>query len=258
MQQVHNRSGLPLFMQRQYEFAARIRDPEHAPAPADVPKQRMQAYQELFYNNVQDFLANAFPVLRRIHNDEKWHALVRDYFNRHRAHTPLFHEMPREFLQYLQDERGEHEGDYPFLLELAHYEWIELELMTAEDAPNDCGHESNLLAGKPVLSPLTRILSYNYAVHRIGPGYLPSQPEESPTHLLVYRNNADEVGFIELNPVTTRLVHLLKECPGATGRQLLEQIAEELQHPNPQTVIEAGHAILADLKQENIILGTRT
>ncbi len=253
-----NRAEQPGFMQQQYAFAARIRDPQNTPPPAGIEARRMDLYEELFYNNIHDFLSNAFPVLRKLHDDEKWHALARDYFAIHRAHTPLFHEMPREFLHYLQDERGEHEGDYPFMLQLAHYEWIELELLTTEENVPGCDADGDLLSGIPLLSPHTRILSYPYAVHKIGPDHIPQQPDEAPTHLLVYRDSQDKVGFIELNPVTARLLQLLTEQPDRSGEKLLLQIAAELQHPNPQTVVDGGSEILSDLKQRDIILGTKS
>lgn len=250
-------SSLPGFIQRQREFTARIRDPLHAPAPADVAPRRMALYEELFYNNIHDSLSNAFPVLRTIHDAKGWHALVRDYFCRHRAHSPLFHELPREFLHYLEHERGRHEGDYPFLLELAHYEWIELELLTSEESLPYYQAGGDLLSSTPVLSPLSRQLRYHYAVQQIGPGDIPQQPGASDTHLLVYRDLQDKIGFIQLNPVTARLLQLLREPPQCSGRQLLQQIASELNHPNPQTVITAGGELLRELREREIILGTK-
>jgi hypothetical protein len=248
----------PAFMQRQYAFAARIRDPQHATAPADVAPQRMALYEELFYNNIHECLSNAFPVLRSLHRDDDWQSLVRDYFISHRAQTPLFYQMPREFLHYLEHERSTQKHDHPFMLELAHYEWIELELLTAEESLPHYHAEGDLLGSAPVLSPLTRLLNYRYAVHQIGPDNIPLHPGDAVTHLLVYRDLQDKVGFIELNPVSARLLQLISEQPQACGRQLLEQIAIELQHPNPQTVITGGSEILRDLQQREIILGTRS
>ncbi len=114
------------FTDIQYAFARHIRDPENQPAPADVEDRRMGIYRDLFYRNVESFLANSFPVLRKIIPDEQWHDMIRDYFSRHRARTPLFPKMPTEFLQYLEHERSGHSDDYPFLLELEHYEWLEV------------------------------------------------------------------------------------------------------------------------------------
>ena len=109
-------AGQPEFIRRQYEFAAHIRDPDHRPAPADVEDRRMAIYRELFYNNVESFLSGTFPVLRRIHDDTAWHAMARDFFSSHRSHSPLFLEIPREFLNWLREEREPRADDYPFLL----------------------------------------------------------------------------------------------------------------------------------------------
>ena len=78
-------SAKPGFMQRQYEFAAHIRDPEHKQAPEDIEDRRMDIYRELFYNNVEGFLSSSFPVLRKLMDDASWHAMARDFYARHRS-----------------------------------------------------------------------------------------------------------------------------------------------------------------------------
>jgi hypothetical protein len=248
----------PEFIRRQYAFAAHIRDPERAPAPADIEDRRMEIYRELFYNNVESFLSGTFPVLRRIHDDRNWHALARDFFAHHRSRTPLFLEIPREFLNWLEHERNARPGDLPFLYELAHYEWVELALSVAEETPgkNNVDPEGDLLTGIPVLSPLVWQLAYHYPVHRIGPDFLPDRPGATPTFLVVYRDRKDEVGFMEVNPVTKRLLELLASEAGATGEKLLLDIAQELSHPQPGVVIDGGLEILNDLHKKDIILGT--
>jgi hypothetical protein len=250
------RSG---FIRTQYAFAASIRDPEHAAIPAGVEQRRMAVYRELFYNNVEGFLSGTFPVLRKILDDERWHALVRDYFSRHRARSPLFLEMPREFLAYLENERGDLPGDPPFLRELAHYEWVELALSIAEERCDAGGIAPNgdLLDQIPVLSPLAWHLSYRFPVHRVGPEYQPLRAGETPTLLVVYRNRRDEVGFLEINAVTKRLLELMDERTHATGISLLMLLAEELKHPDPQVVIGAGRDVLERLRALDIIQGTR-
>ena len=58
------------FIETQYQFAATIRDPENKPAPDNIEPRRMTIYRELFYNNIEGFIANGFPVLRQITIDE--------------------------------------------------------------------------------------------------------------------------------------------------------------------------------------------
>jgi hypothetical protein len=248
----------PEFTRRQYAFAAHIRDPDRVPAPADIEDRRMGIYRELFYNNMESFLSGTFPVLRRIHDDSRWHTLVRDFFARHRSHTPLFLEIPREFLNWLEHGRTARPGDLPFLYELAHYEWTELALSVAEETPEqeNVTPAGDLLSGIPVLSPLAWHLAYHYPVHRIGPDFLPDQPGETPTFLVVYRDRQDEVGFMEINPVTKRLLELIDEGSNASGYELLTRIATELSHPQPDVVINGGTEILQGLRGKDIILGT--
>lgn len=242
----------------QRTFAAHIRDPEAQPRPAGVEERRMAIYRELVFNNVASLLASNFPVTRQILTDDHWNGLVRGFFIHHRCTTPLFHELGQEFLAYLQEIRAGDAQDPPFLLELAHYEWVELALDVSEDEPASTLADPNgdLLAGAPMVSPLAWNLSYRFPVHRIGPGHQPEAPPPDPTHLVVYRTREGQVEFLAINAVTQRLLQLLQENPAATGLETLTRIAEELQHPRPDQVIEAGRELLADLRRRDILLGT--
>ncbi len=250
----------PAFIRRQYEFAAHIRDPESHPRPADVEDRRMAIYRELFFNNVEGFLSSSFPVLRSLLNDDHWTALARDFFAHHQCHTPLFLEIPREFLQYLEQERDARDEDPPFLHELAHYEWLELALAVAEDPEPEAGidPDGNLLEGHPRLSALAWTFRYAYPVHRIGPEFQPDAPDPDGVFLLVYRDADDEVHFLELNPVSARLFALLRDEPALGGRAALEQIAAELGHARPELVLEGGLAILGQWRERGIVCGTTT
>ncbi len=252
-------AGQPDFIRRQYEFAAHIRDPENRPAPPDVEDRRMAIYRELFYNNVEGFIANTFPVLRSLLDDTAWHVMVREYFSGHRAQTPYFLEIPREFLAWLERERTPRDDDLPFLRELAHYEWVELALSVSEETVDaeDVDRDGDLLDDVPVLSPLAWHFTYAYPVHEIAPGNVPQAPGEQPSCLVIYRDRNHEVGFLEINPVTKRLLELVGSGTGQTGRQVLGQIASEMNHPNPAVVIQGGTDILGQLHEKDIITGTR-
>ena len=107
---------------QQFALAAHIRDPAgHAPPP-DIEDRRMAIYRELFFNSLQGLLAANFPVIRKLLGSEGWEALVRDFYREYRCRTPLFTEVSREFIQYLQLRAEAGRGDPPRLLELAHYE----------------------------------------------------------------------------------------------------------------------------------------
>jgi len=217
----------------------------------------MGVYRDLFFNHIQGFLANNFPVVRKLYDKERWLALVRDFFVHHRAHTPLFPELPREFLRFVEDRRGPAAGDPPFLLELAHYEWIELALSLDEAELDDVeAVDGDLVDGVPVLSPLAWLLAYRFPVHQIRPDYRPQEPPPQPTHLVVHRDAEDDIHFLAVNAVTARLVEGLRDAPERSGREHLAMIAAELGQ-DPERVITHGRTLLADLAAKGIVRGVR-
>ena len=244
----------------QTAFAGHIRNPGAVPPPDGIEERRMKIYRNLFFRNINKFLAGNFPKLRKLYDDTSWSKLVREFYSEHRARTPLFMEIPKEFLIYLQEKRQNRDGDPPFLYELAHYEWVELALFyeptDLDQQPAD--PEGDVFEGTPLLSPLAWPLNYHYPVQRIALDFQPQEPPGEMTQLLGYRNRKDVVKFMQLNEVTQLLLALMKENPQASGRQLLEQTARRINHPRPEAMISNGRTLLDDLKKRDVILGTRT
>ncbi|MDH5393739.1 MAG: putative DNA-binding domain-containing protein [Gammaproteobacteria bacterium] len=247
----------PDFIQKQFEFTANIRDPDNTQTPAGIEERRMDIYRELFYNNIEGFISSTFPVIKTIYSEDHWHKMVRDFFIKHRCQTPYFLEISREFLGYLQNERTPQAEDPDFLLELAHYEWLELALMISDEDINidSINPNGDLLTKHPVMSPLAISLSYRYPVHKIGPDFIPDSCPDTASHLLVYRNRKDKVEFMEVNAVTARLIQLLNEDEQISGSQALQQIASELHSQNAEVIIAAGLQTLEQLQQQGILLG---
>ena len=250
--------ALPGFVRVQQAFTAFVRDPEAHEPPQDIEPRRMAVYRDIMYANVESIFSGAFPVVRYLLGEERWHALVHDYFAEHRAKTPLFPQLPLELVNYLQNERGPRPGDFAFLAELAHYEWVELALGIAEDEIDGAAvdPDGDLLDGMPVLSPLAWPLAYRFAVHRISSKFLPDSPGEQPTYLVVYRDASERIGFLELNPVTARLLALIMEGGARAARDLLSQIAQELKHPDPDVVIAGGAQVMQDWRRRGVLAGT--
>ncbi|MGZ8186780.1 MAG: HvfC family RiPP maturation protein [Methylobacter sp.] len=241
------------FKAKQLEFTSYIRDPENNPAPADVKKDRMAMYRQLLFNNIESFLSGNFPVLRKILNEQKWLELTQDFFAKHRCETPYFTEIPEEFLAYLQNERDSPD-DLPFMLELAHYEWVEMALSIAKEeivAPDQS--LGDLLKTRIRISPLAWPLAYQYPVQQISPAFLPVAPPEQPTFLIVYRNQYEDVNFLEITPFTYRLLQIIQENESLSAEQCLKQVAEESNHPDPEMIIAGGRDILRELAEKSII-----
>jgi hypothetical protein len=213
----------------------------------------MAVYTRLVYSNLESFLLPCFPILREVLGAQQWARLVRSFLATHGSLSPFFRQIPDEFLQFLQTEGSVPETCPPFLLELAHYEWIELVLSISSGTPDwdAIDLEGNLLLHRPVLNPLLANLSYRWPVHRIG---LQGEVHPSETYLLVFRDQSDDVQFTEINAYTSRLINLL-ESGEYSGQAALEIVAAESRHPTPQAVIKGGLETMHDLQARGALLG---
>lgn len=245
------------FKQTQYQFAAYIRDPDNQPAPKDIEDRRMAIYRDLFFNNINGTLKNAFPVIRSLMSDSTWETMLRDFMIKHHCKTPLFVEIAREFIAYLESERSV-ETDPPFLRELAHYEWVELALNIAEPehVVTPLTESDDSLALRFTQSPLAWLLVYQYPVHQISPDNQPELPSETAVCLLVYRNHEEHIKFIELNPLSARLLDSLAQ--GQNGREAVKELASAIQHPDPEVVASGASSMIYDWIQKGILLKQQT
>ncbi|MCQ3828398.1 putative DNA-binding domain-containing protein [Microbulbifer elongatus] len=253
------------FQLMQQYFAAHLRAPDQVAAPAEIEDRRMGIYRDLIYNNIESFIAGGFPVLRSIIADDHWHAMVRDFVQHHCSHSPYFLQISEEFLNYLQNERGQNPRstqDPPFTLELAHYEWVELALDVSPEAfPQGlCGFDSaeSALEMAPLVSPLAWGLSYQFPVHELGPAFQPTEPGPEITCLVVYRNRSDDVRFMATNPATLHLLQLMEQAQEeklTSARDLILQLATDMQHPEPRQLLGFGAELLQKMHQLDIIAG---
>jgi hypothetical protein len=244
---------------QQFGLAAYIRDPEGSAPPPGIEKRRLAIYRDLFFNSLLGLLSGNFPVIRRILGDAPWRELVRDFYREFRCTTPLFPELPREFIQYLLFRAEEDRGDAPWLLELAHYEWAELalDLSEAELDTASFDPDGDLIDGVPMLSPLAWPLAYTWPVHRLSPEFQPTSQPDAATFLLVQRDPKHKVRFNELSALTFRLLQRISEHAGLTGREQLLALAAEAQSPDPEAFVAQGRDMFEQLRAGNVVPGTR-
>lgn len=243
------------FQAYQRTFTQHIRNPKIYSRPPNVPAKRMAVYTEIVYNNIEGTLSACFPVAKSLLSARKWQALVRSFMADYRANTPIFREIPQQFLQHLAL-TGTAKLKLPeFLPSLMHYEWVELALSALDvtvsaDAPQDILHT-------PLsLNPALYLLQYDYPVHQISVDFQPKKPAKMPTFLLVFRNASHQIRFIEINPITFQLVTVLQNAQ-LTGEQALQKLASENSHIAPEIVLQFGAQTLAELSEKGVIVGAK-
>ncbi|MFT7260926.1 MAG: hypothetical protein ACI9MS_002798 [Glaciecola sp.] len=249
-------SELPKFKRVQHAFANHIKSPAHVGCPSDVDDRYMAIYRDLFFNNIMGFLSGGFPVLAEIIGEERWQDIGRKFFSSHYNKTPYFLEISREFLSFLEHEYIPVVDDPIYLLELAHYEWLELYVDVEPEnmtVPFDC--DGDVLSNVPLLSPVVESFLYQFPVHQISAQNI--SPEPTLSALIVYRGRVDEVGFAETNPFTLQLLPLLKEG-GRTGIEVVNLLLQKNGLEGQKIAYDGGIQTLKKWQNLGIIWGAVT
>ena len=245
----------PTLYQQQDTLTRYLRDPEHCAPPAGMDVARAQVYRDLVFSNLSSLLSGTFPVLVKILGDGEWRSLVRIFLRDYRAQAPKFGEIAHEFVEFLASEpQALSDGPWPpFMVELAHYEWVEMALQQSEAEPLPAS-DAGLLLDRPLqVSPLAWPLAYAWPVQLVGPDYRPDSPPAQPTLLLVRRSEDWNVRFSELSPLAWRLLQRIGEFPQLDGRAQLEGLAVEAEMVGSPEFIDSGLVLLQQMHREGVI-----
>lgn len=229
----------------QITYGRYLRAPSDYSLPEGIPERRSEIYEGLLFNNMCSFLDRCFPVTRSIVGTEKWTSWCRQFFKEWRSETPLFSQIPFEFVRYMS-EMLITDSLPDWMPELLHYEWVELEV----DVDN--AELSEPLAQEYWLNPNSRLLSYQWPVHRISKDFQPQEAET--TFIVVYRDSKFSVMFSEVNATTFTLLSLIQQGY-ADLDSLFLSLAEMIAHPDPSAIKQFGMTLLDDLKKQEILLG---
>ncbi|WP_095053446.1 DUF2063 domain-containing protein [Pseudomonas sp. Irchel s3b2] len=245
----------PTLFQQQDTLTRYLRDPDHCAPPVGMDVARAQVYRDLVFSNLSSLLSGTFPVLVKILGDDHWRVLVRIFLRDHRAQTPKFGEIAQEFVEFLASEpQALNDAAWPpFMVELVHYEWVEMALQQSEAEPLPVS-DAGLLLERPLqVSPLAWLLAYGWPVQLVGPDYRPDTPPVQPTLLLVRRAEDWSARFCELSPLAWRLLQRIGEFPSLDGRAQMEGLAMEAGMVGSPEFVDSGLALLRQMHGEAVI-----
>ena len=191
-------------------------------AVSGVEDRRLNIYRELFYNNVENFISGTFPVLKECTPSDKWHKIVRRFFIEHESTSPYFLEISEEFLNFLAADTQNTLELPAYAYALAHWEWMELFADAYIETQNNTYSAINLENDILTSVECAWLQAYEYAVHKIDAH---EHIEQVPTFLLIYRDAHQEVGFIELNPLSYLLFEALQNNKELTIKDMVQGIA---------------------------------
>jgi hypothetical protein len=173
--------------------------------------------------------------------------------------TPIFVEIAGEFLAFLQHEYTPLEHDPVFMLQLAHYEWLELCAAVAPDTI-----ESQLITTDELehyhlcLASHAKIAQYSFDVQHISIDYQPIEPTAQAHFFCVYRDSDDQVAFLKLTPLSAQVLAYIEQMThlqqGIVVADILCWLHEHYPQMTHDTLLSGCLPLLQQLSQKGIII----
>ncbi len=162
-------------------------------------KSRLLTYRSLVRSALEDPLPDCFPFTHALlEKAGQWAACVDAFLGSRSIQSSYYRDVNPAFVAWLA-QSGWGQDRWPFLLQLAHYEYIEVEILRwPDEAPQvDLGAlpKADLYV---VFDGTVRNLAYAYAVQDASGGN--PEPDAGETYLLAYRDGAGDFQASTLSP----------------------------------------------------------
>ena len=212
-------------------------------------------------------MSSIYPACRQLLGEERFASTVEHYIKQHPPEHYRLNLIGSRFPLYLS-KLSQNSLEFPFICELADYEWTELLLM--EDrrkiAPlcfAKMTSVSQWQSQQPVLNPVLELRYYNYSIPEIvslivdgADSRILSESPVCPTTVAIFRDPHNEsVRFLELKPVPASLLALLK-MRTVSYWALLEKLQASFSEPSVEELVANIAVLLTFFHMEGVLLGS--
>jgi len=215
--------------------------------PRFKPQGRYQLYRELVSDRMLQVLQNVCPVANEILTEAEWQKILGEYLKKSPPQSEILRDLPYEFSAWLKSHRHGLSKKFPYLGELVEYEAMEVKV---NFLPDDAEKTPR---GKLRLNPAHFLGHYRWPVHFLSADFHDIKKiPRGAYHLLLWRDSADNVNFMEVNALVASLIRELETGPKKLV-ELLKTIAAQNGIPAGEEFISEGKALMADLEEKEIL-----
>lgn len=171
--------------------------------------ERILIYRELIQSSIFDLISRIYPyTLELIKKDKE--KLLPVYLEQFPPKSPILNKVAESFPLFIANQK-QLIKKYPFIYELATYEWLELEVADREEQDEGEGDK-----GQGILNPIHEICRFKYDIPLIVELIKNNKPlnkiSQKQTSILIYRNPKTlEVKFFQLSPASLGYIELLSQ-----------------------------------------------
>ena len=142
---------------------------------------------------------------------------------------------------------------YPCIVELAHYEWVELDIQispTPEFSTELTQVDSTDLLE---LNRTSHLLAYQWPVHQIGRDYLPEEAPQLLTFLVVFLNRNTEVEFMSLSPLAALLLENIEQQSAALNTHI-DVLTEQHVNTVRDNLAASAESLIDEMQKKGLVI----
>lgn len=226
----------------------------------------IELYSQLIGYGHRDAIDSIYPGCAKLIG-EKWDEVVDDYLQKYPPNHWRLNMIASRFPQYISQYGASWLGQFPFLAELADYEWIELELMEKDieiivsQAPSFDSPEAFSKFG-PVVNPTLVVRQYSYPITKIVDHLQADElfvyhADQDKVKVAIYRHPETHMcKFLELSEVAFQVI-TKAESSKLSFKDLLEQGALPYSGADPQAAVVNFLELSEKLQDLGLFVGAR-
>jgi hypothetical protein len=231
----------------------------------EIDKEGVKLYAGLMNFGHNDVMLSIYPGCAKL-LDEKWEDVVDHYLEKYPPEHFNLNQLARRFPEYLTRYGERHLKRFPYLAELADYEWIELELMEADRPVQVNGFQSlttpehfeNLA---PVVNQVLVVREYQYPItsvvdHLEDDCCLPRDVEPAKTFVAIYRDpDSNLCRFLEVGDSAAQIIKTAQAAP-TPYRDLLGLAVSLSSAQDPQQAVMDFLELVEKLQSVSLFVGS--
>ena len=203
---------------------------------------------------------------------KEWAPTVREYFKCYPTRHYNLNQSANRFVDYLKGAGSRHVDRYPFIVELADYEWIEMELLELDvEASQESNVQANLLLDKPelfslyapVLNPALVLRRFSFPISKIverlaAKKIVRSKQPQSVSHMAIYRHpETYQCKFLDLSALAFDIIDASFQGT-ASYAELIRFAAAKSPGVNVQQTVLEILELIDQLAELQVFIGSKS
>jgi len=232
----------------------------------EIDKLGVELYAGLLNFGHHDVMRSIYPLCAKLLG-KNWDKIVDDYLSTHPPDHFNLNRTAKRFPIFAQSNLSQYKAKFPYLAELADYEWIEMEILEIEaGAPKsdleNLERPEHFTDYRPIVNPAMIMRHYQYPIIAIAERieaskHKPTKVKPGESDVVVFRSpETHGCRFLSVGPVAAKIIETARADRGSYA-DLISLAVSLNSNDNPTKVVSDFLELVGSLQANNLFLGNK-